>query len=221
MLLATMQFAPVFGDPAANMEKIRQLANETQAHLYVLPELCTTGYQFADREEALALAEWIPGGRSVAALCEIAAQTDSILCAGLAERDGDTLFNSAVVLDSGGILLLYRKTHLFQDEKELFEPGDLGAISALYECYAGGFEGTTLRDTSYWRGQLAYSGAPEQDFRIALEGDRPVAYARRVWLGAPLAMEILPPSSCRTTLRAPAESHAIVTRPFCRSLAPN
>jgi predicted acetyltransferase len=70
-----------------------------------------------------------------------------------------------------------------------FEPGDLEAISALYERYASGFEGTTLRDASYWRGQLAYSGSPEQDFRIALEGDRPVAYARRVWLGAPLAME--------------------------------
>ncbi len=126
MLLATMQFAPVFGDPAANVEKIRQLAGETKADLYVLPELCTTGYQFADREEARALAEWIPGGRSVSALREIAARTGSIVCAGLAERHGDLLFNSAVLLDSGGILLHYRKTHLFQDEKELFEPGDLG-----------------------------------------------------------------------------------------------
>ena len=126
MLLATMQFAPVFGDPARNVEKIRELAHSTRADLYVLPELCTTGYQFADREEALSLAEWVPGGRSTARLCEIAAETCSVICAGLAERDGNRLFNTAVVVDDGGVLLLYRKTHLFRDEKGIFEPGDAG-----------------------------------------------------------------------------------------------
>jgi predicted amidohydrolase len=126
MKIATMQFAPAFGDPAGNLEKIRALALFARADLYVLPEFCTTGYQFADRAEATALAEYVPGGRSVARLCEIAAETGAVICAGLAERDGERLYNSAVVVDDGGILLLYRKTHLFKDEKGLFEPGDMG-----------------------------------------------------------------------------------------------
>lgn len=126
MLIATMQFAPAFGKPAANVEKIRLLAHQTKADLYVLPELCTTGYQFADRAEASALSEYAIGGRSVARLCEIAAETGAVICAGIAERNGDDLYNSAVVVDDGGVLLLYRKTHLFNDEKEVFLPGDAG-----------------------------------------------------------------------------------------------
>ena len=70
-----------------------------------------------------------------------------------------------------------------------FEPADLDAIAGLYEAYASGLPGTTVRDAAYWEGQLAYAGSPEADFRIVLRDERPVAYARRVILGAPLAME--------------------------------
>ena len=63
--------------------------------------------------------------------------------AGLAERDGARLFNSAVLVRPDGTLGLYRKVHLFLDEKSLFDPGDLafpvfaacGTVIGLMICF--------------------------------------------------------------------------------------
>ena len=46
--------------------------------------------------------------------------------AGIAERDGDNLFNSAVMVGPKGYIGRFRKVHLWGDEKKIFEPGDLG-----------------------------------------------------------------------------------------------
>jgi predicted N-acetyltransferase YhbS len=70
-----------------------------------------------------------------------------------------------------------------------FTEDDLPRVQALYEAYSAHFDGTTVRDEDYWRGQLRYAGAPGEDFRVAVTGDVLVAYARRVGLGASLAME--------------------------------
>ncbi len=59
-----------------------------------------------------------------------------------------------------------------------FEPGDLTRVAALYDAYCDGVDGTTLRDGSYWRGQLRYAGTPDEDFRVLERGGRMVAYAR-------------------------------------------
>jgi predicted amidohydrolase len=45
---------------------------------------------------------------------------------GFCELAGDALFNTAVAVDGEGVLLHYRKLHLFAAEKECFTPGDLG-----------------------------------------------------------------------------------------------
>ena len=70
-----------------------------------------------------------------------------------------------------------------------FTLDDLAQVQALYQVYSAGFDGTALRDDAYWRGQLRYAGAPDEDFRVAVAGDSVVAYARRVELGASLVME--------------------------------
>ena len=70
-----------------------------------------------------------------------------------------------------------------------FRPGDLDAVRALYDAYSRRFDGTTLRDAAYWEGQLRYAGAPGESFRVATDGAGLVAYARRVDLAAPCAME--------------------------------
>ena len=59
-----------------------------------------------------------------------------------------------------------------------FEPGDLPRVAALYESYCDGIDGTTLRDESYWQGQLRYAGTPDEDFRVLERGGGIVAYAR-------------------------------------------
>jgi predicted amidohydrolase len=94
------------------------------ADLVVLPELIVSGYG-ADAARLGEIAESLDGP-SVAAWSKLADEHDGWIAAGLCERDGDRLFNSAVVVGADGVVLHYRKLHLFMDEKSGFEPGDLG-----------------------------------------------------------------------------------------------
>jgi len=124
--LACLQFGPIFGQIDANLAAIRDRLPAGEADLVVLPELCTTGYTFADRAELESLAEEIPGGPSTEALTALAAEKEVVLCAGLAERAGDRVFNSAVLVGPGGFVGSYRKIHLFDRENRIFDPGDRG-----------------------------------------------------------------------------------------------
>jgi predicted amidohydrolase len=122
--VAAVQTAPVFGNVADNLDAALALV-PGDADLAVLPELFATGYQFRDRAELAGLAEPLDGP-VCARLREHAATTGATLCAGHAERDGDRLFNSAVLVRPDGSLDVFRKVHLFWNERTLFDPGDLG-----------------------------------------------------------------------------------------------
>jgi predicted N-acetyltransferase YhbS len=65
-----------------------------------------------------------------------------------------------------------------------FEPGDLPRVAAVYDAYSEGVDGTTLRDETYWRGQLRYAGTPDEDFRVLEQDGEIVAYARATHLGS-------------------------------------
>lgn len=126
MRVGVLQLAPVFGDVAGNLDRIERALDAERADLWVLPELATTGYRFLDRAEALALAEPIPDGPSVARLCARSAALRATIVCGLAERDGDRLYNSAFVASEGRVVGVYRKSHLFEDEPDWCLPGDSG-----------------------------------------------------------------------------------------------
>ena len=46
MKIAVNQFNPFFGDIEANLNRIESALTGISVDLVVLPELCTTGYQF-------------------------------------------------------------------------------------------------------------------------------------------------------------------------------
>jgi predicted amidohydrolase len=120
---------PSFGDVASNTARTLQFierAADQGANLVVLPELCNTGYVFSTREEAFAVAETIPDGPTVAAWMQCAARHRLHLVAGICERSGSKLYNSAVVIGPTGYLGTFRKVHLWNEENLYFEPGDLG-----------------------------------------------------------------------------------------------
>jgi predicted amidohydrolase len=122
--VAAIQTAPVFGQSEDNVETA--LASlPPKCDLAVLPELCNTGYQFRTRDEARELAEEIPAGPTCRRLLATAADHQIHLVAGLAERSGDRVYNSAVLCRPDGSWELYRKIHLFWNEKDIFDPGDL------------------------------------------------------------------------------------------------
>jgi predicted amidohydrolase len=99
-------------------------AFERGAQLVVLPELIVPGY-VADRERLADVAEPLDGP-STQAWTALAADADGWIAGGFCERDGDRLYNTAVVVGPHGVVLHYRKLHPFRDEKQAFEPGDLG-----------------------------------------------------------------------------------------------
>ena len=125
MKISLVQFAPQFGQPEANLQAIEKACAGLQSDLTVLPELCTTGYQFKDREELASLSESAKGA-SMWRLAGVARACGGFLAFGFAEVDGDRLYNSAALVGAEGLVGLYRKVHLFDDEKRLFDPGDLG-----------------------------------------------------------------------------------------------
>lgn len=125
MKIGFVQFAPAFGQRERNLKKIEELVSGRRADLLVLPELCSSGYLFASRREAWDLAEPLDGP-TVAFLKRLSRKNRTALVAGLAERAGGKIFNSAVLVTPGGRLGLYRKTHLFAEEKKWFSPGDTG-----------------------------------------------------------------------------------------------
>ncbi|RDU97449.1 nitrilase family protein [Trinickia dinghuensis] len=96
------------------------------ASLVVLPELANTGYVFADREEALALSEELSDGETTQIWGDAARRFGVYIVAGIAERAGKRLFNSAVFIGPTGVIGAYRKLHLWNDENRFFEPGNLG-----------------------------------------------------------------------------------------------
>ncbi len=122
---AVVQTSPSFGEVDANLAQALDLVPRG-CDLAVLPELFSTGYQFRDRAEARALAEPVPDGPTCRTLAAFASDTAITVVAGLAERDGDHVYNSAVLVRPEGTHALYRKMHLFWDEKAIFDPGDLG-----------------------------------------------------------------------------------------------
>ena len=126
MKAAYLQFAPEYLQVEKNLSTTEALLEGTDADLIVLPELFTSGYFFQSVRDLRSVAEPIPEGRSTQQLRQWAKETGATLVAGLAEEEGDALYNSAVLVRPDGRTETYRKVHLFYEEKTLFEPGNLG-----------------------------------------------------------------------------------------------
>lgn len=148
--VASIQMEPRIGQPAENLAASLRLCAEAADHgakLIVLPELCSSGYMFDSRHEAWTAAEELPDGPACSAWTAFCQNRGVHLVAGVAERAGDRLFNSCVVLGPQGHVGTYRKVHLWNRENLFFEPGDhgfpvfdtqIGRI-ATFICYDGWF----------------------------------------------------------------------------------
>ncbi|MEM2914914.1 MAG: nitrilase-related carbon-nitrogen hydrolase [Candidatus Bathyarchaeia archaeon] len=125
MKVGFVQFSPIFGKPQKNLERIKSLLEGKRADLIVLPELSDTGYLFSSRDEAFNLASTLPGPVSDE-LQEIAKEIGGCVVAGVCERAGKRVYNSACLVAPNGLVGVYRKSHLFGLEKKWFDPGNTG-----------------------------------------------------------------------------------------------
>lgn len=118
------QFHPRFGKIKNNLLAVVTALNEADADLIVLPELALTGYYFRDRDEVRELAEDPYHSGHVDSLVSLCRDKSMHIVTGFAEKATDKYFNSALLLGPEGIIAVYRKLHLFNDEKKWFDPGD-------------------------------------------------------------------------------------------------
>lgn len=119
----------VLGDVDGNLARIRDAvaaAAARRARLIVLPELATSGYVFADREEAWEAAIAADDDRWEGVQEVI--PDDAVVVVGYAERAGDELFNTAAVLTRTARLADYRKSHLWGTETLVFDRGSEAGV---------------------------------------------------------------------------------------------
>jgi predicted amidohydrolase len=124
MKVGFIQFCPQLGRKERNVKEVLRMMEGVSAELIVLPELFDTGYLFASRDELVELAEEIPEGQTTQTLLKTAEDRGIHVVAGIAERSGDKIFNTAILVHPDRRVGTYRKAHLFMDEKTLFSPGN-------------------------------------------------------------------------------------------------
>lgn len=117
---------PVFTNVKANIRSMVDAVKEHDTDLLVFPELATCGYFFTDRKK-LFENSLTKDSEAFTPIQNAASEHNVNIVLGFAERDGDKLYNSSLLINSDGeIQGLYRKVHLFYYEKVLFNVGNLG-----------------------------------------------------------------------------------------------
>lgn len=145
--ISSAQFENKSGDKAYNLnviEKLSRKASGEGSQVIAFHECSITGYTFArhlSKKQMLDLAEFIPEGKSISRLTQIAKDNNIVVLAGLFEKDeNDNLFKAYVCVDKNGLVAKFRKLHPFINPYLL--PGDsycvfdlLGWKCGILICY--------------------------------------------------------------------------------------
>jgi len=164
--LAMIQMAVEGGEADINLrhaaDLIRQAA-EDGAQLALLPECMDLGWTHPSTPE---LAAPIPSGTPFRTLQYLAKELSIHICAGLAERDGNHVFNAAVLIAPDGQLLLrHRKLNELAIAHDVYAQGDslsvvhtsLGHIGILICSDAFAQHQTLSRSLGYMGADLILS----------------------------------------------------------------
>ena len=125
MRIGVGQIEPKIDRVQENISSLRSILLEAESkdiEVLVLPELANSGYSFSSKDEALARSESIPEGPFSQELLSWS-KKGRLVVAGICERDGERIYNSAGIFGDGIHLGTYRKIHLFNQEKEWFDQG--------------------------------------------------------------------------------------------------
>jgi predicted amidohydrolase len=118
----SLHVGEVAANRAAALEAVRAAA-AAGARIIVLPELTPSGYVFESPAEARTLAE-PADGPTVTSWAAEAARLEVIIVGGFCELGQDNLlYNSAALVDAGGVRAVYRKVHLWDAESDFFATG--------------------------------------------------------------------------------------------------
>lgn len=118
-------------------ERVRGLPDDVE--LAAFPEYALTGFVADGRAHDAA----VPAdGDAVAALADLAAETDSTLVVGFLEDAGGATYNAVAVVGPDGERSVYRKRHLWEGEAAVLERGEERLVvetplgrTAVATCY--------------------------------------------------------------------------------------
>lgn len=151
--LAVAQINTVLGDKSRNLNHISdysQIAKEKKSQIICFPELATTGYSPTILGKDYYKLSETQGGTTDLFFSELSNSLDLIIICGFIEKDNITgmIYNSAGIWIPGekNFFGIYRKMHLFSDEKLWFSSGEtlpvfdtkLGRLGVMI-CYDAGF----------------------------------------------------------------------------------
>ncbi len=129
--IAVAQLAITVAEPDANRRAAAEAVAEAAAagaRLVVLPELSDSGYVFDAEDpaaEARGLAAPVADSATLRQWQALAARHRLVIVGGFCELGADgRLYNSAALVDASGTRAVYRKAHLWDNEKIPFTPGD-------------------------------------------------------------------------------------------------
>ncbi len=191
------QFKPVIGDKQGNLETMKEIMEQAaseDADLVLFPELCLSGYFIQDIKEEMA--EPINGDsiKYIQALCK-ELQVYTVFSWPERGEDGKIYNSACLISDQGKIAGNYRKVHLYDREKEIFESGDtfkvfdtdLGRIGimicydldfpeAARSLYAGGADIILIPTNNFY----PYARYQEAYLKVrAMENELPIAICNR------------------------------------------
>jgi predicted amidohydrolase len=114
MKLYLVQIRPEFNNPSANLAKMLDYIDrglEAGANLIAFGECALLGYDLGGKVDYEKYAEPVPGP-ATSAICERLKGKHCLVTFGMAERDGDDVYNAAPLLGPDGVIGVARKLYL-------------------------------------------------------------------------------------------------------------
>lgn len=148
------------GEPERNLGRAEEMivdAARQECDLILLPETLDLGWT---HPSALDEAEAIPGCRSQR-VSDLARENQIFVCCGLTEQEGQRVFNSALLINrSGEIILKYRKINLLGVEQPFYEVGNyLGVVETEFGVVGVNICSDNYKDSLVLGHSLARMGA--------------------------------------------------------------
>jgi predicted amidohydrolase len=200
--IALAQMLVEGGNKAANLQRAEQRIFEAArngAQVVLLPEALNLGWTHPSAD---AEADAIPDGESCSRLRTAARSHGLHVCAGLVERDGEQIFNSAVLIaPTGEILSVHRKLNELAIGHAFYAQGDrlnvahtsLGTIGVMIcsDAFARGqvisralglMGADLLLSPSAWAVPAEHDNTREPYGQLWLDSYRPVARDFHLWI---------------------------------------
>lgn len=137
MQIGFYQLHVVFGDKQTNLKKVHQALTQRPFNLVVLPELFNTGCLFTSKQQVHNLAESIPDGETTQMLLNIARIQKAYIIGGIVEKEGERLYNTAVLVGPHGVVGKHRKVHLSTFDAGFFTPGTCFEVFEVFDIRVG------------------------------------------------------------------------------------